>query len=204
MIVMDGDLQDPPEVVLDLIAKWKEGFEIVYARRLSRDGESGLKRWTASLFYRLLRLVTAVDIPADVGDFRLVDRRALETFRAMPEQIASCAGCSPGWVSDRRRCRSIVCRGLLARPGIAGPRWHGWRSTGSSASRTSPYASHLARKRRLLRRLAYGAYVVWLSYHDAALVAGWASTVVLLSLLSGVNLLMMGIVGLWSGASTPR
>ena len=86
VIVMDADLQDPPEVVLELAAKWREGFEIVYALRLSRDGESPLKRWTASLFYRLIRALTAVDIPADVGDFRLVDRKAVDAFRAMPER----------------------------------------------------------------------------------------------------------------------
>ncbi|TIP61890.1 MAG: glycosyltransferase, partial [Mesorhizobium sp.] len=63
VIVMDADLQDPPEVVLDLVAKWKEGFEIVYARRVKREGESWFKRMTASLFYRLLEKMTSVDIP---------------------------------------------------------------------------------------------------------------------------------------------
>ena len=72
VIVMDADLQDPPEVVLDLVAKWKEGFDIVYARRIRREGETFFKRLTASLFYRVLEKMTAVRIPRDVGDFRLV------------------------------------------------------------------------------------------------------------------------------------
>ena len=86
VVVMDADLQDPPEVVLDLAAKWREGFDIVYAARISREGESRLKLWTASLFYALIRKLTAVDIPANVGDFRLVDRKAVDAFRSMPER----------------------------------------------------------------------------------------------------------------------
>src|SRR5205807_7484733 len=85
VVVMDGDLQDPPEVVLDMIAKWEEGYHIVCGRRLSREGESAFKRWTAGLFYRLLGRPSPIEIPNEVGDFRLVDRQALDAFRAMPE-----------------------------------------------------------------------------------------------------------------------
>src|SRR5438045_5862590 len=77
VIVMDADLQDPPEVVLELIARWKEGFDVVYARRLSREGDNAFKRATASLFYRLLAQISSIDIPRDVGDFRLIDRKVL-------------------------------------------------------------------------------------------------------------------------------
>lgn len=86
VIVMDADLQDPPEVVVQMIAQWKDGFDVVYARRLSREGESAFKRWTAAAFYKLVSRLSSVDIPRDVGDFRLIDRRVLEAFRAMPEQ----------------------------------------------------------------------------------------------------------------------
>jgi dolichol-phosphate mannosyltransferase len=86
VIVMDADLQDPPEVVQAMIAKWKEGFEVVYARRLSRAGESAFKRATANVFYKLLGRMSSVAIPADVGDFRLIDRKVLDAFRRMPEQ----------------------------------------------------------------------------------------------------------------------
>src|SRR5262245_59842838 len=70
VVVMDADLQDPPEVIDQMIARWKEGYEIVYARRLSREGESAFKRGTANLFYRLLGRLSSVPIPSDVGDFR--------------------------------------------------------------------------------------------------------------------------------------
>ncbi len=86
IIVMDADLQDPPEVVEQMIGRWKEGYDVVYARRLSRAGESRFKRGTAHLFYRLLGVMTSVGIPADVGDFRLIDRKVLDALRQMPEQ----------------------------------------------------------------------------------------------------------------------
>ena len=86
VVVMDADLQDPPEVVEQMIAKWKEGYEVVYARRLSRAGESKFKLATAHLFYRMLGSMSSVGIPADVGDFRLIDRKVLDALRQMPEQ----------------------------------------------------------------------------------------------------------------------
>jgi dolichol-phosphate mannosyltransferase len=86
VIVMDADLQDPPEVVGQMIEKWKEGYEVVYGRRLSREGDSAFKQWTASLFYKLLGRLSSVDIPRDTGDFRLIDRKVLDAFKAMPEQ----------------------------------------------------------------------------------------------------------------------
>ena len=85
VIVMDADLQDPPEVALDLAKRWREGYDVVYAVREERRGESPFKRATAKVFYRLFRRMTDVEVPIDVGDFRLVDRRALDAFRSMRE-----------------------------------------------------------------------------------------------------------------------
>ena len=85
VIVMDSDLQDPPEVAIDLAARWREGFDVVYAVREERRGDSSFKRATAKVFYRVFRRMTDVDVPLDVGDFRLVDRRALDAFRSMRE-----------------------------------------------------------------------------------------------------------------------
>jgi dolichol-phosphate mannosyltransferase len=82
VVVMDADLQDPPEVVPDLVARWQEGYEVVYAVREHREGESWFKRTTAAFFYRLLRRLSKVEMPLDAGDFRLVDRRAVDTFRS--------------------------------------------------------------------------------------------------------------------------
>jgi dolichol-phosphate mannosyltransferase len=86
IILMDADLQDPPEVIPELIAKWCEGYDIVYALRERREGESAFKRLTAHWFYRGLRRITHIEIPADTGDFRLISRRALDALCAMREQ----------------------------------------------------------------------------------------------------------------------
>ena len=85
-IIIDGDLQDPPEVIKDLIEKHKEGYKIVNAKRTSRKGENGLKKITAKIFYRFLSLVTSFEIPVDTGDFRLIDKQVIYYLKQMPEQ----------------------------------------------------------------------------------------------------------------------
>ena len=86
VVIIDADLQDPPELIADLYNRHKEGFEVVYAKRRQRKGESALKRWTAKLFYRILRRLTKIDIPLDTGDFRIIDRKVVAVLRQMPEQ----------------------------------------------------------------------------------------------------------------------
>ncbi len=86
VVLIDADLQDPPEIIPEMISKWRDGFEVVFAQRESREGETLFKKATAALFYRLLHRVTEVDIPVDTGDFRLMGPRALEAFRALPER----------------------------------------------------------------------------------------------------------------------
>jgi dolichol-phosphate mannosyltransferase len=201
IIVMDADLQDPPEVVEQLIAKWEEGYDVVYARRLSRAGESRFKRATAHLFYRLLGRMASVPIPADVGDFRLIDRKVLDELRQMPE-------------------RDRFVRGMIA--------WLGFRQTEVAFHRVERAAGETKYPLFKMVRLAmnaalgfsdtplrlaiwcgvvvsclallYGGWVVvmWMS-NDPHLVAGWSSTIVIVSLLCGMNMLMTGIVGLYVG-----
>ncbi|MBV9556864.1 MAG: glycosyltransferase family 2 protein [Pseudolabrys sp.] len=200
VVVMDGDLQDPPEVVLDMIAKWKEGYHIVYGRRLAREGEGPFKRWTAGLFYRFLGRLSAIEIPGEVGDFRLVDRQALDAFRAMPEH-------------DR------FVRGMFA--------WLGFRAAEVAFRRPARAAGDSKYPLRKMVRLAvngvigfsdaplrlaiwagmsvsglallYGLYVIGLSLAGSHLVTGWSSTIVIVSFLFGVNMLMTGIMGLYVG-----
>ncbi len=86
VIVIDADLQDPPEVILEMIAKWQEGYEVVYGKRTSRAGETLFKKVTAKCFYRLLKSMTSVDIPVDTGDFRLIDRAVCDVLSSMPEK----------------------------------------------------------------------------------------------------------------------
>jgi glycosyltransferase involved in cell wall biosynthesis len=200
IVVMDADLQDPPEIVGEMIAKWKEGYEVVYARRLSRAGESKFKRATAHLFYKLLGRMSSVAIPADVGDFRLIDRRVLDALRSMPEQ-------------DR------FVRGMIA--------WLGFRQTEVAFHRLPRLAGETKYPLLKMVRLAvngalsfsdaplrlaiwfglgvsacallYGLYVASLWLMDSHLVAGWSSTIIVISFLCGINMLMTGIMGLYIG-----
>ena len=200
VVVMDADLQDPPEIVVEMIAKWKEGFDVVYARRLSRAGESVFKQATANLFYRLLGRMSSVVIPADVGDFRLIDRKVLEALRRMPEQ-------------DR------FIRGMVA--------WLGFRQTDVAFHRLPRLGGETKYPLSKMLRLAvngalgfsdaplrlaiwfglavsaaavfYGFYVVGLWFTDSNLVRGWSSTIVVISFLCGINMLMTGIMGLYIG-----
>jgi polyisoprenyl-phosphate glycosyltransferase len=86
VVIIDGDLQDPPELIVDLFKKYQKGYEVVYAKRKERKGESAFKKVTAKLFYRTLKRITAIDIPLDTGDFRLIDRKVVNYLNQMPEQ----------------------------------------------------------------------------------------------------------------------
>lgn len=101
VVIIDADLQDPPEIIPELIAKWKEGFEVVYAVRKERKGESFFKRSTAKFFYRLINRITAIDIPLDTGDFRLMDRRVVDVLNQMREHHRFLRGMS-AWVGFKQ------------------------------------------------------------------------------------------------------
>jgi glycosyltransferase involved in cell wall biosynthesis len=107
VVVMDGDLQDPPEVVLQMVERWRQGFDVVYAVRKAREGEPRGRQLRAALFYRLLRRLADTEIPVDVGDFRLVDRRALEAFRSMRETNRYVRGMF-SWVGFRQTSVEFV------------------------------------------------------------------------------------------------
>jgi dolichol-phosphate mannosyltransferase len=101
VVIIDSDLQDPPEVILDMIVKWKEGYEVVYAVRAEREGESWFKLFTANLFYRLITSITDVKIPLDAGDFRLIDRKVVNVLNQMREKHRFLRGMS-SWVGFRQ------------------------------------------------------------------------------------------------------
>ena len=101
VIIIDADLQDPPEVILDLIQKWKEGFEVVYAVRSKRAGETWFKLFTASAFYRIIQRITDVNIPMDTGDFRLLDRKVVQVLNGMREKHRFLRGMSV-WVGFKQ------------------------------------------------------------------------------------------------------
>ena len=200
IIVMDADLQDPPEVVLDLIAKWREGYEVVYARRLTRDGESFLKLATARAFYRLLRKLSTVEIPENVGDFRLIDRKVLVAFKTMPERdrfvrgMFSWLGFKQTAVEFHREART------------AGVTKYGWSkmlrlaTDGVIGFSDKPLRAVLWLGAAVsCLSVMFGLYALVASFWDSSLVRGWASLAVLNSFLAGVNLFTLGVMGLYIG-----
>jgi polyisoprenyl-phosphate glycosyltransferase len=201
IIVMDADLQDPPEVVEQLIAKWQEGNDVVYARRLSRAGEGRFKLGTAHLFYRLLGKMSSVDIPADVGDFRLIDRKVLDALRQMPEQNRFVRG-MVAWLGFRQA--EVAFHRLERAAGETKyPLFKMMRLAMNAALGFSEAPLRLAIWCGLsvsALALLYGGWVLllWVS-NDPHLIAGWSSTIVIVSLLCGMNMLLTGIVGLYVG-----
>jgi polyisoprenyl-phosphate glycosyltransferase len=201
IIVMDADLQDPPEVVEQLIAKWQEGNDVVYARRLSRAGEGRFKLGTAHLFYRLLGKMSSVDIPADVGDFRLIDRKVLDALRQMPEQNRFVRG-MVAWLGFRQA--EVAFHRLERAAGETKyPLLKMMRLAMNAALGFSEAPLRLAIWCGLsvsALALLYGGWVLllWVS-NDPHLIAGWSSTIVIVSLLCGMNMLLTGIVGLYVG-----
>ena len=101
VVIIDADLQDPPEVILDLIQKWKDGYEVVYATRSKREGETWFKLFTASAFYRLIQRITDINLPMDTGDFRLLDRKVVDVMGGMREKHRFLRGMSV-WVGFRQ------------------------------------------------------------------------------------------------------
>ena len=200
VIIMDADLQDPPEVVSEMIARWQDGYEIVYGRRLSREGESKFKRWTANLFYRLLVRVSSIDIPRDVGDFRLVDRKVVEAFRTMPERDRFVRGMF-AWLGFRQTEVSFH-RPPRQFGETKYPFWKMLRLALNGALSFSEAPLRLAIWCGLIvsvLAILYGVYVASLWLDRSEFVKGWASTIVVVSFLCGVNMLMTGIMGLYIG-----
>ena len=101
IVIIDADLQDPPETILELVKKWKEGYEVVYAVRAEREGESWFKKFTAAIFYRLIYSITDVKIPVDTGDFRLMDRKVVDVLKQMKERHRFPRGMS-AWVGFKQ------------------------------------------------------------------------------------------------------
>ena len=198
VIMMDADLQDPPEVALELARRWREGYEVVYAVRDERDGESRLKLATARWFYRVMGRMSEVPIPVDAGDFRLVDRRAVDAVASMREHSRYLRGMF-AWVGyDQTGVRYPV--GPLRRPHEVSPpedavvrdRRHRVVLGRPAAARARARLHQFGRSRcspgwsPIVCRLT-GVYEV----------PGWASILVAVSFLGGVQLTVLGVMGLY-------
>ena len=201
VVIIDADLQDPPAVILQMIEKWKAGYEVVYAVRTRRKGESWFKEFTAKLFYRIIYRITDIDIPLDTGDFRLLDRKVVDTLKTM-----------------RERHRFI--RGMTS--------WVGFRQTGVEYVREERFAGETHYPFRKMLKFALDAItgfsylplqiatyagftIAGLSAIAALLVIyarlflasqaflGQATTLVTVLFLGGIQLITLGIIGEYLG-----
>lgn len=200
IILVDADLQDPPEVIPELIANWRDGYEVVYAVRRQRKGESLFKRATAAAFYRLINRITEIDIPLDTGDFRLIDRRVVDVLNQMPEHHRFLRGMS-AWVGFRQ-----VGVPYDRSPRFAGETHYPLRNmfrlaltavTGFSffPLQLATYIGFLSAGIALLAILA--VIILRLSGNEAFL--GQASTLIAVLFFGGVQLISLGILGEYIG-----
>ena len=200
VIVMDGDLQDPPEVIPQLIAQWRAGNEIVFAVRCARKGEGAFKRITASLFYRTLRRLTTTQIPVDAGDFRLMSRVAVEALKPMRERNRFVRGLV-GWIGFRHASITYVrdsrYAGVTKYP-LARMIRFALNGVFSFSFLPLQLATYLGFAVSLIS-FSYLLYAVWLKLSTTEAVLGWASVIVAVLFMGGVQLISLGIIGEYIG-----
>ena len=201
VVIIDADLQDPPEVIPRMVEKWVEGFDVVYGVRTKREGESAFKRLTAAMFYRILRRATSVDIPVDTGDFRLMDRRVVNQLLAMRERFRFVRG-MVSWVGFRQ-CKVEYERAAR----FAGETKYPLPKMLRFAVDGMLSFSHVPLKLSSMMGFCASALsFVFLTYGIAIRVffperaiAGWASVFVAVLFLGGVQLICIGILGEYLG-----
>jgi len=200
VIVIDADLQDPPEVMLKMIEKWKNGYEVVYGQRVKRNGETFFKKMSAKIFYRTLNSMTDVNIPVDTGDFRLIDRKVCEALKSIPE-------------------KNRYVRGLVS--------WTGFKQTGVEFEREERYAGETKYPLKKMIKFAMDAItsfsykplkiatftgtvisvvsffylilVIFEKIFTDLTVPGWSSIIAISLLFNGLMFIMIGIIGEYVG-----
>jgi dolichol-phosphate mannosyltransferase len=200
VVIIDADLQDPPEVILQMVEKWQEGYEVIYGKRLQREGETFFKKFTAKMFYRFINSMTDVNLPVDVGDFRLIDRKVCDAMKSLPE-------------------RARYVRGLVS--------WVGFKQTNVEYRREKRFAGETKYPLKKMLKLA-GDGIFSFSYKPLKLAtllgmlvsafsfiylivvliqkfvknnvaSGWASSMAVSLLFNGVMLIVLGIMGEYVG-----
>jgi glycosyltransferase involved in cell wall biosynthesis len=197
VVIMDADLQDPPEIIVEFVKQWQKGFHVVYGKRISRDGESLFKKTSAATFYRILHWLTEVEIPFDSGDFRLIDKKVADSLKGMNE-------------------KSIFIRGIIA--------WMGYRQTPVEYHREARFAGNTKyplkkmialasdavlafseKPLRLISKIGGAIFIAAISVSVFVLSAkifgsgyeapGWISIMLAILTLSGFQILCLGVIG---------
>lgn len=200
IVIIDADLQDPPELIPKMIEKWQAGYEVIYAKRNQRKGETKFKKWTAAVFYRILHTLTEVDIPLDTGDFRLIDRKVCDVMTQLRE-------------------KNRFVRGLVS--------WSGFRQTAVEYDRAERFAGETKYPLKKMLQFSidgitsfsdkplklatylgfvisgasfiYFIYSLYLRLFTDSTIMGWTSLIACMLLLNGVILIILGIMGEYLG-----
>jgi dolichol-phosphate mannosyltransferase len=200
IVIIDADLQDPPEVIPQMLEKWSEGYDVVYGKRLKRQGETLFKKWTAKLFYRFLKSMTTEELPLDAGDFRLIDRKVCDALKSVNE-------------------RSRYIRGIIS--------WLGFRQTYVEYVRDKRFAGETKYPLKKMIHFAldaitsfsykplklasyFGSFLSALSFlyllvviyqrlFTNTTITGWASTLAVSLFFNGIVLIILGIIGEYIG-----
>ncbi|HSF95385.1 MAG TPA: glycosyltransferase family 2 protein [Thermohalobaculum sp.] len=196
VIPMDADLQDPPELVPQMVAKWREGFDVVLAKRMTREGEGWAKRTTAQMFYRLIGRLSQVDIPENVGDFRLMDRRVVEALANLPERSRFMKGVF-AWLGFRQAVIDYA-----REPRAAGEVKQNWGRLfalavdGIVSFSAAPLKvwSYLGFAVALFAGL-YGAFIILRTLVLGVDVPGYPSLLVVVLFMNGLVLIGLGVIG---------
>jgi glycosyltransferase involved in cell wall biosynthesis len=199
-VIIDADLQHPPELIPELVKHWIEGYDVVYAKRISRGGESVIKKATAYVFYRLIQMVSHVKIPEDVSDYRLLSSRALDSLKQLREQHRFMKGLF-AWIGYPQKAVPYQ-----PDPRYAGQaKWNYWALwnfalEGITSFSTAPLkiATYLGLATALVA-FAYAAIIVYLTLVYGNPVAGYPSLMVVILFLGGVQLITIGIIGEYLG-----
>ncbi|HZK35206.1 MAG TPA: glycosyltransferase family 2 protein [Bacillota bacterium] len=200
VVIIDADLQDPPEVILEMLDKWRQGYEVVYGKRKKREGETIFKKVTAYFYYRILGLLTNDSIPKDTGDFRLIDRKVCDAMKCLNE-------------------RNRFLRGMVS--------WVGFKQTAVEYDRDERFAGETKYPLRKMLKFAadgifsftykplklatylgfvlsvsgflYLIYVLYQGFFTDTTVSGWASTIAVNIVFNGITLIILGIIGEYVG-----
>ena len=201
IVVIDADLQDPPELINDMLARWRDGYDVVYAQKERREGVAAPKRLAYYVYYRLLRGLTDVDVPADTGDFCLMDRKIVDLLNSMPERNRYVRGLR-AWLGFRQtairfeRPRRFAGETKYPFRRMVGLAVDGILSLSKAPLRLAMYFGFFA------SAVSFALLVFFLIerlFGDGNLARGWASTIVVILFLGGVQLICLGVIGEFIG-----
>lgn len=196
VVVMDSDLQDPPSVIPEFIRRWREGNEVVYGRRTERKGETWFKKWTAHVFYRMIRATAKVDIALDSGDFYLLDRKVVDIINAMDERHRFLRGLI-AWTGFRRYAVGYVRQARLSGKTKFGL----WKMANFALDAVISFSFAPLRAASIAGAvISLSAFLgilvtIYMKLFTHSTVLGWASLMIAILFIGGIQLLAIGLIG---------